>query len=162
MPVIVLTTTIQAPIEVCFDLSRSIDFHSYSVSNTKEKAIGGRTSGLINPGESVTWEAVHFGIKQQLSSKIIDYSRPIYFCDAQIKGTFKHFIHSHTFTYSDGVTIMVDRFEFSSPFGIIGKLFDFLILKKYMTRFLTERNYNLKKAAESNEWRTFLPHLNPA
>ncbi|MBX7181327.1 MAG: SRPBCC family protein [Bacteroidia bacterium] len=157
MPVIVLTTTIQAPIEVCFDLSRSIDLHSQSVSNTKEKAIGGRTSGLIECGEYVTWEAVHFGFKHRLSSKIIELSYPNSFCDTQIKGIFHHFVHHHTFSFQNGTTTMTDTFEFASPFGIIGELFDYFILKNYMTKFLVGRNEFIKKTAESEDWKKYLP-----
>lgn len=47
MPLIHLTTPIKAPIQVVFDLARDIDFHQKSASKSREKAIGGRTSGLI-------------------------------------------------------------------------------------------------------------------
>lgn len=62
MPKIELTTEINAPIEICFDLSRSIDLHQLSTAKTNEKAIKGVTAGLIGPDESVTWEAVHFAL----------------------------------------------------------------------------------------------------
>jgi hypothetical protein len=45
MPVITLTTEIAASIDVVFDLSRSIDLHVESTSQTNEKAIAGRISG---------------------------------------------------------------------------------------------------------------------
>lgn len=51
MPVIILHTQINAPIERCFDLSRSIDLHKISTAHTKEEAINGVTSGLINLDE---------------------------------------------------------------------------------------------------------------
>jgi hypothetical protein len=69
MPVIKLETYIQAPIELCFDLFRDIDLHQSTSSKTKERAIAGRTSGLIELGEEVTFEAVHFGIKQKLTTQ---------------------------------------------------------------------------------------------
>ena len=54
MPTIYLTIEINAPIERCFDLSRSIDLHTLSTSHTNEKAIAGVTSGLIGLNEEVT------------------------------------------------------------------------------------------------------------
>ena len=45
MVYIQLTTEIAAPIERCFDLSRSIDLHLKSVDNTGEQAIDGVTTG---------------------------------------------------------------------------------------------------------------------
>ena len=47
-----LLTEINAPIEKCFDLSRSIDLHLESTKQTGEEAIAGRTSGLIELGEN--------------------------------------------------------------------------------------------------------------
>ena len=58
MPTINLTTEINAPIEICFDLSRSIDLHKHSMEHTGEEAIAGRTSGLIEDGEFVAWQAI--------------------------------------------------------------------------------------------------------
>jgi hypothetical protein len=51
MPVIYLETLVNAPPEVCFDLARNIDVHAMSTSSTKERAVAGRTSGLITKGE---------------------------------------------------------------------------------------------------------------
>ncbi|MEH6514179.1 hypothetical protein [Maribacter arcticus] len=47
MPRIELRTEINAPKEIVFDLSRSIDLHKISTEHTKEEAISGKTSGLI-------------------------------------------------------------------------------------------------------------------
>ena len=71
-----IITQIAAPIEVCFDLARDIDFHTRSLSHTGERAIAGRTTGLIDLGESVTWEARHLGIRHQLPSKVAAFARP--------------------------------------------------------------------------------------
>jgi len=40
---------------------------------------------------------------------------------------------------------MKDKFYFESPLGIFGKLFNRLVLKQYMTRFLEERNKTIKE-----------------
>nr|WP_321225937.1 hypothetical protein [uncultured Psychroserpens sp.] len=61
MPTIEIKTYISADIQTCFDLARNIDFHKASMEHSNEKAIAGKTSGLIGLGEWVTWEAKHFG-----------------------------------------------------------------------------------------------------
>ena len=43
--------------------------------------------------------------------------------------------------------------EFVSPFGFLGKLVDFLFLKRYMKQFLVERNNTIKLYAESDRWK---------
>lgn len=150
MPKILIKTIIDAPREVVFDLSRSIDFHKESTRHTKEEAISGRTSGLIGLGESVTFRAKHFGLWQILESKITEFDRPNHFTDEMVKGSFKSFEHKHIFEVKNGRTVMTDVFDYQSPFCLLGKLIDWLFLKGYMRRLLFTRNMLLKKHAEQN------------
>jgi len=156
MPQIELQTIINASIEICFDLSRSIDLHKISTAATKEKAIGGTTSGLINLNEFVTWRAIHFGISQQLTSKITQYNRPFHFRDEQQKGPFKYLIHDHYFKAVENAVIMKDIFKFQSPFGYAGKLFDKIILADYLKKLLLKRNDTIKEYAETTKWKSLL------
>lgn len=149
MPVIRLTTEIKADPKVVFDLARDIDFHIKSTKQTNEKAIAGRTSGLIELGESVTWQAKHFGFNQKLTIKITAFKYPSYFVDELTKGIFKRFRHEHHFKNSEYGTEMTDVFDYYSPFGFLGKLADCLFIKAYMTKFLIIRNTEIKKIAES-------------
>ena len=61
MAKIELSTIINATIETVFNLSRNIDIHLLSTHQTNEKAIAGRTFGLIELNETVTWRGKHFG-----------------------------------------------------------------------------------------------------
>ena len=112
MPTIELSTHINAPVGICFDIARDIDVHVASTAHTGERAIAGRTSGLIELGETVTWRAKHFGIWQNLTSKITEMERPAFFTDVLVKGAFKSFTHEHYFTELNGQTVMKDRFTF--------------------------------------------------
>jgi ligand-binding SRPBCC domain-containing protein len=151
MAVIRIKTYINADIQTCFDLSRNIDFHKVSMEQSNEKAIAGKTSGLIGLGEWVTWEAKHFGIKQQLTSKITEFESPHRFVDEQVKGVFKSFKHEHVFiSEGNGKTLMIDVFDFQSPLGVFGKLANQLFLKRYMTNLLITRNGFLKQKAEKS------------
>ena len=148
MPKIELITVINAPIEKVFDLARNIDLHVESTKQTKERAIAGKTSGLIGLGETVTWEATHFGIRQTLTSKITAFDYPNFFVDDMVQGAFKRIHHEHHFANVDGRTEMKDIFVFESPFGMLGKFFNWLVLTKYMTGLLKKRNEVIKVAAE--------------
>ncbi|MBA2940839.1 SRPBCC family protein [Paenibacillus sp. CGMCC 1.16610] len=149
MPSIRIELFIHAPAEVIFDLARSIDIHAKSTAQTRERPIAGRTSGLIELGETVTWEAIHFGIKQQLTAKITEMERPSYFVDEQVRGAFKSFKHTHEFIQAEGGrTRMIDIFEYSSPMGVLGILADKWFLEAYMRDFLLQRNLYIKSEAE--------------
>ena len=157
MPIIKLETIINAPIERVFDLARSIDLHADSMTQTDEKAVAGVTSGLINLGQTVTWEARHFGIRQRLTSRITVCDRPRQFSDTMVSGAFQRFDHDHFFAESDGKTVMRDVFDYDSPLWVLGRIADFLFLERYMKDLLAKRNELIKRVAESEEWRKFLP-----
>ena len=144
-----LTTLINAQIETCFDLARSIEVHQQSTARTNEKAIAGRTSGLCEAGDIITWQATHFGIRQKLTVKITKMNRPYSFEDEMVKGAFSSMKHIHTFTTKSNQTLMTDQFSFGAPLGILGTLAEKLVLKKYMTTFLIERNAMIKSLAET-------------
>ncbi|MDP5200818.1 SRPBCC family protein [Flavobacterium sp. DG2-3] len=149
MTIINLTTKIKAPIETVFDASRNIDVHQQSASKSKEKAIAGITSGLINLDEMVTWRGKHFGFYLQHKSRITAMNFYDYFVDEMEEGHFKSFKHEHFFEEENGFTIMKDQLQYETPFGICGRLFDIFFLKKHLVYFLLERNTILKKVSEN-------------
>ncbi|MEO6133931.1 MAG: hypothetical protein ABIP35_02185 [Ginsengibacter sp.] len=80
---------------------------------------------------NVTWRATHFGV-------------------------FRKIKHDHYFAEKNGKVVMTDKFLFESPFGILGHLFNRLILTKYLKEFLIERNEIIKNFAESDKWKQLL------
>ncbi|MFC5702041.1 cell division protein [Cohnella faecalis] len=152
LPLVTVRTEmiIDAPIQVCFDLARNIDVHTQTVwRHTKERAVAGTINGLINEGETVTFQATHFFIRQKLTSKITEMKSPYYFIDEMMNGAFKSLRHEHLFEERNGMTLMKDILVFEAPFGMIGKVAERFVLKKYMKRFLEHRNFRLKILAEN-------------
>ncbi len=156
MPLIELSTLISAPRERVFDLARSIDAHQDSTEDTNERAVAGVTTGLIDLNDQVTWEAKHLGVRQKLTVRITAFNRPQHFQDVMVAGAFKSMKHDHEFQEHPNGTLMIDRFEFQSPFGILGRIVDQIFLTAYMRRFLVQRNRILKNLAESEAWRRYL------
>ena len=148
MPIIRLETQIHAPVERCFDLARDLDLHRETMSHTGEKAVGGITSGLIGPGQAVTWEATHFGVRQRLTSRITDFDSPHRFVDEMTEGAFQSLHHLHEFEDTTSGTMMRDTMTYVSPLGPLGKIADALFLERYMRGLLTARNALLKAHAE--------------
>lgn len=157
MPLIELETRIDAPIERVFDLARSIDAHTASTKGSNERVVAGRFSGLIKDGETVTWEARHFWIKQRLCVRITSFDRPHLFGDEMVSGAFASMHHTHRFVVCGKGTLMKDEFRFSAPLGLFGRLAEGLFLTGYMKRFLVRRASEIKEMAESEAWRHYLP-----
>jgi ligand-binding SRPBCC domain-containing protein len=151
MPKILLETFISASVELCFDLSRNVDVHMNSTSGSSERAIAGVTRGMMEFDDTVTWEAIHFGFRQRLTSRIVAFDRPRLFIDEMQEGAFKRWRHTHLFESRESGTLMIDEVDYSSPFGILGKMVDAIFLKNYMTRFLIKRNDYIKQVAEAED-----------
>jgi ligand-binding SRPBCC domain-containing protein len=156
MPLIELSTVILAPPERVFDLARCIEAHQDSTEGTHERAMAGVTHGFIGLNDEVTWEARHLGVTQRLTVRVTAFNRPRYFQDIMTQGAFKRMKHDHEFLDHPSGTLMMDRFEFQSPLGIIGRFVDRFFLTSYMQRFLVNRNSVLKRLAESEEWKRYL------
>lgn len=149
MPLIEHREFILAPIEVCFDLARDVDVHTQTAAYTEERVVDGVLTGLMEAGETVTWEAVHLGVKQKLTAKVTMMNRPYRFEDIMVKGAFHSFKHIHEFIKQENGTVMIDYFQYKSPFGLLGIIADKLFLEKYMKEFIVKRAQVLKQIAES-------------
>ena len=144
-----LVSYIAAPPERCFDLSLDIDLHVRSMADSEERAVAGVMSGRIGLGQTVTWDAKHFGISWRMTSKITALDRPSRFVDEQVKGPFSRFRHEHIFESTNLGTRMVDRINFDAPAGPIGDLVERVILGRYVRRLTLERNKFLRSRAEA-------------
>jgi hypothetical protein len=154
------TTIIDAPIERCFDLSRSVEVHLVANIHSGEQAvaIGGILSGLPELSQQVTWRAKHFGVWQNLTSKYTAMQPPTYFQATMIDGIFRSMQADHYFRrLPSGATEMKDLFRVAAPLPLLGPVAEFLFLRRYMLALLRERNAVIKQIAESNDWQRYLP-----
>lgn len=143
---------IKARAELCFDYSRDLDLHLRSMSHTGERAVAGRTSGLIGLHEEVTWRARHCGVVHEHSSRITAFDRPRHFRDSMVRGRFRSFEHDHSFeAVGEHETLMRDHLVFRSPLGVLGWLADRAVLASYLRRLLERRNEVIRAAAEDDE-----------
>ncbi len=152
-------TIISAPIERCFDLARSVEVHLAGNVHFGESAvaIGGATTGLVDLGQRVTWRAKHLGVWQNLTSEITRMERPTYFRDEMIQGAFERMEHDHYFEARPGdETLMKDVFRFGAPLPVLGRIAEVVVLRRYMTNLLRERNAVIKRIAESEDWGRYL------
>ncbi len=152
-------TIIDAPIERCFDLSRSVEVHLLSNIHSGEQAIaaGGVITGLVGLSQRVTWRARHFYIWQNLTSETTALEAPAFFRVTMIRGIFRSMQADHWFrTLPSGATEMRDDFRIAAPLPLLGPLAEALFLRRYMLALLRERNAVIKRVAESDEWRKYI------
>jgi ligand-binding SRPBCC domain-containing protein len=139
----------RAPAARCFDLARSVSAHLSSTEQTGERVVSAVASDLLGPGDVVTWEAVHLGVRQRLTSKITKFDAPRSFEDEQIAGPFTSFWHRHEFASRGDATVMTDLVRYRAPFGPIGSVLERVYLDRYLRVFLERRAAHLRALAET-------------
>src|SRR5258706_459157 len=138
---IVVETLIHAPREIVFDLARDIGAHTHSASFSGERAVPpGRTSGLLELGDSATFEGRHLGIRQRFTVRITKMQRPIRYTDEASHGALRNLRHVHEFEEAADGTLMRDTLEWTSPFGILTAW--------YLRRFVKKKQSALKRMVE--------------
>ncbi|MDQ2833879.1 MAG: hypothetical protein M3Y50_09075 [Acidobacteriota bacterium] len=148
------TIHIDAPLERCFLLSTNIELVALSLHM---KPLEGKTTGCVVAGDKLLWAGWKFGFPQMHETLITRYEPPHFFQDTMGRGRFKRFQHDHRLYSVDGRTVLNDKLRFTLPLGFLGRLVGKHILVPYISRTLRRRLVLLKKIAESEDWRHFLP-----
>lgn len=143
---IAIETWIDAPIERCFDAARDLDLHVQSLAHTNERAVSGKTSGLIGANEEVTWRGRHFGITQHFTSRITAFDPPHHFQDTMQRGAFRSFVHDHHFVADGDGTRMTDTLLAVAPLGFLGRIAEVVVLRRYLEQLLRDRAAAIKQA----------------
>jgi ligand-binding SRPBCC domain-containing protein len=146
---ITVETFIAAPPDRCFDLARDVGAHLESASFSRERVVPpGRMQGLLELGDTVTFEGVHFGMRQQFTAKIVEVDRPRRFVDELVKSRFKSLRHVHDFEAQAGGTLMRDVLDWVAPLGPLGRIADALFVERHMRHFVATKQAALKRMAE--------------
>lgn len=149
----VLERVIHATPADVFAVSLDPALHVESMARYGETMVTGPAGGSFTEGSTVTWRARHFGVPFHLTSRVYDIDPPHRFCDQQVRGPFRDFLHVHEFEPHAKGTLMRDTVAFRSPLGPVGALVDRLFMRGYMRRLIAERNEVLAEAAESRSAR---------
>jgi ligand-binding SRPBCC domain-containing protein len=149
VPTIILDTDIAAPRSLCFDLARSVETHVRTSRFTGERVVEpGRTAGYLVQGDTITFEAVHLGVRQRLTARVTELEPPVRFVDEQVRGAFASLRHVHEFFETEQGTLMRDTITWQSPLGPLGWLADRVVLRRYLLSFLRRKQQTLKALAE--------------
>jgi ligand-binding SRPBCC domain-containing protein len=155
------TTHVNAPIDRCFLLGTSLKLVSRTLGM---HALERDETGLVQPNDRLIWHGWKFGFPQMHETLVTAYDRPHYFQDSMGRGRFKRYQHEHTFTEIDGHTLLHDKIRFSLPLGWAGDMVARSVVVPYIAGMLHRHLQLLKRVAETDEWRKYLPaeYSNPA
>jgi ligand-binding SRPBCC domain-containing protein len=91
-----------------------------------------------------------FGIKLKWQTEIIKVNKPKSFVDRQLKGPYKMWQHTHTFSQIKAGILMQDEVIYQIPYGIFGEIANWLMVKKKITNIFSFRRDTLDKIFNKN------------
>ncbi len=86
-----------------------------------------------------------YGVPMRWQTQITDYHPPYSFTDTQVKGPYKTWIHTHTFSEKDGGTLMTDNVQYSLFWGPVGEIARVLFVKREIEKIFQARRQVLEK-----------------
>jgi ligand-binding SRPBCC domain-containing protein len=152
VPHIHLVTDLDAPPERAFDAALDLDLEVRAGApyGLRIAPGSGRAGGIIALGETVTWQATHFGVPVRHTSRIVALDRPRSFVDVMERGVFAAFRHEHTFDpLPGGRARMTDDLYYRAPLGALGRLVERLAVDRRLRRLLAERNTEISTACRA-------------
>ncbi len=123
--------------------------HAETMRRSGERIVAAPESGVLELGDEVTFEAIHFGIRQRLTSKIIEFDRPTSFTDQMQQGAFRSLRHRHEFLAEGALTRMTDTLDLQAPLGALGWIAERVFLRRYMKRLIENQELELMRIAEN-------------
>jgi ligand-binding SRPBCC domain-containing protein len=147
---------VHAPIKRCFLLSTNIEIVEQEL---KMRPVRGRITGFVTGNDSIRWEGWQLGLPQFHESIIELFQPPLFFRDRMTAGRFATFEHDHAFTdRNDGTVLLQDEVRFSMQWGWLGDIIGQRLLVPHIRGLMQRRFERLKRIAEGEEWRRYLPN----
>jgi ligand-binding SRPBCC domain-containing protein len=159
MPQIERAVDIRAPLERVFAFLSDVRNHGrIAPPETREQLVDAGDIPL-RLGTQVTFRACYGGRYWMLSSRIVTFDPPNPACpdrasfrDEQVRGPFAFWRHDHEFQAApDGGTRLTDRFTYTVPFGLLGRLVDHLWLRGRLIRLMEHMQSAAKRLLEAEE-----------
>lgn len=91
------------------------------------------------------------GIPLRWETEICKVERPLYFTDRQLKGPYKLWEHTHSYTPVNGGVLMKDEVKYQLPFGVLGDIAHAVIVRKKVESIFSFRREVLKSIFQNNE-----------
>ncbi|MEI6679994.1 MAG: SRPBCC family protein [Mariniphaga sp.] len=85
------------------------------------------------------------GIKMKWITEITHLSELKYFVDEQRVGPYKMWHHQHHIAVVDGGVMMTDIIDYQPPFGFLGSIANWLIIKKQLDEIFNYRTMKLEE-----------------
>ena len=109
----------------------------------------------MSTGRLIDYKIYLMGIPIHWRTLITDFEPPHMFVDQQIKGPYTMWHHTHTFQKVDGGVEIKDRVVYSIPFSILGRLLNFLWIRKDLENIFNYRKKVIDELFENYDYKSY-------
>ena len=109
----------------------------------------------MGPGRIIDYQIYLLGIPIHWRTLITDYNPPNMFIDQQIKGPYNMWHHTHTFHKVEGGVEIKDKVVYSIPFGILGRILNYLWIRKDLENIFVHLKIVIDKLFENNDFKSY-------
>jgi ligand-binding SRPBCC domain-containing protein len=94
----------------------------------------------MKEGALIDYTITIAGMPVRWTTLITSYEPPHVFVDQQLRGPYSFWHHTHRFTEIDGRTLIEDEVRYALPFGFLGTLAHYLVVRKMLDRIFLFRS----------------------
>lgn len=94
---------------------------------------------VVRNGTRIRYRLRLFGIPMAWESRITEYVESSHFADEQVTGPYSRWYHRHRFRAVDGGVEMTDDVEYRLPFGLLGRLAHWLVVRHQLNAIFDYR-----------------------
>lgn len=109
----------------------------------------------MSVGRLIDYKIYLMGIPIHWRTLITDFDPPHTFIDQQIKGPYTIWHHTHTFQKVDGGVEIKDRVVYSIPFSILGRILNFLWIRKDLENIFNYRKKVIDELFENDDYKSY-------
>ena len=102
----------------------------------------------MHQGAWIDYQLALFGIPIRWRTEITRYEKGRSFVDEQRRGPFARWVHEHEFREHEAGTLMIDRVEFRAPFGILGRIAEWLFVGRLVRHIFAHRRSRIAELVE--------------
>ena len=104
----------------------------------------------MKEGQLIDYSIKLLGKKIRWRTIITEYIPKVKFVDQQLKGPYSMWHHTHEFRDVDGKVEMTDEIYYVMPFGILGRLVNFLFVSRDLNNIFKHRVEIINKIFDTN------------
>ena len=100
---------------------------------------------VMREGTRIRYMIRWLGLSMRWESQIAEYEKNENFADHMLRGPYKSWYHVHRFREVPDGVVMTDRVEYEMPFGLLGRLAHWMVVKRQLNAIFDYREKRIRE-----------------